>query len=96
MKNKKGITISKAFQKVLDDSVREQNKIWVDQGSEFYNGSLNSSLHDNGIKMYSTDSKEESVVAERFIRDMRKKIYKHLTTVSKSLCIEGLDKMVGK
>ena len=80
----------------MDNSGHKQNKIWVDQGSEFYNGSLNSRLHDNGIKMYSTGNKGKSVVAEGFIRDMRKKVYKHLTTVSKSLYIEGLDEMVGK
>ena len=34
---KKGITITNAFQKVLDESNRKPNKIWVDKGSEFYN-----------------------------------------------------------
>ena len=33
LKNKKGVTIVHAFQKILDDSKRKPNKIWVDKGS---------------------------------------------------------------
>ena len=42
LKNKKGITITNAFQKNLDDSNGAPNKIWVDKGSEFYNRSMKS------------------------------------------------------
>ena len=37
LKDKKGVTITNAFQKVLDESNRKPNKILVDKGSEFYN-----------------------------------------------------------
>ena len=37
LKDKKGVSIVDAFQKILDDSNRKPNKIWVDKGSEFYN-----------------------------------------------------------
>ena len=37
LKNKKGTTITNAFQSILDKSKRKPNKTWVDQGSEFYN-----------------------------------------------------------
>ena len=37
LKDKKTITITNAFQKVLDKYYRKANKIWVDQDSEFYN-----------------------------------------------------------
>ena len=33
LKNKKDVTIVHAFQKILDDSKRKPNKIWVDKGS---------------------------------------------------------------
>ena len=36
LKDKKGITITNAFQKILYKSNRKPNKIWVDKGSEFY------------------------------------------------------------
>ena len=44
LKNKKGITITNAFQKILKESNRKSNKIWVDKGSEFYNESMKSWL----------------------------------------------------
>ena len=37
LKDKKGISIVKAFQIILKQSNRKPNKIWVDIGSEFYN-----------------------------------------------------------
>ena len=37
LKDKKGITITNAFQKILNKSNRKPNKIWADKGSEFYN-----------------------------------------------------------
>ena len=42
LKDKKGITITNAFQKILKESNRKPNKIWVDKGSEFYNKSMKS------------------------------------------------------
>ena len=41
-KEKKGITITNAFQKTLNESKRKPNKIWVDKGSDFYNRSMKS------------------------------------------------------
>ena len=40
LKDKKGISIVNAFQKILKESNRKPNKIWVDKGSEFYNNSF--------------------------------------------------------
>ena len=42
-------------------------------------------LKDNDIEMYSTHNEGKSVVAERFIRTLKNKIYKHMTAVSKML-----------
>ena len=44
LKHKKGITITNAFQKILDECNRKPNKIWVDKGSKFYKRSMNSLL----------------------------------------------------
>ena len=40
LKDKKGTAIVNAFQSILDNSKRKPNKIWVDQGCEFYNKSF--------------------------------------------------------
>ena len=71
LKDKKGITITNTFQKFLDESGRKPNKIWVDKSSEFYKRSMKSWLQDNNIKMYSTHNEGKSVVAERFIRNLK-------------------------
>ena len=52
LKDKKGTTIVNAFQSILDSLKRKPNKIWVDQGNEFYNKSFKKWLKDNNIKMY--------------------------------------------
>ena len=68
LKDKKGVTIANAFQIILDNSKRKPNKIWVDQGSQFYNNHFKKWLKDNDISMYSTHNEGKSVVTERFIR----------------------------
>ena len=65
------MTITNAFQKILNGSNRKPNKIWVDKGSEFYNNSFKKWLKDNDIEMYSTHNEGKSVVAERFIRTIK-------------------------
>ena len=46
---------------------RKPNKVWVDQGSEFYNKFFKKWLQDNNIEMHSTYNEGKSIVAERFI-----------------------------
>ena len=43
LKDKRGITVTIAFQKILRECNPKQNKTWVDKDSEFYNGSRNRS-----------------------------------------------------
>ena len=72
LKDKKGICIVNAFNKLIRQSNRKPNKIWVDQGGEFYNHNFEKWLSDNDIIMYSTYNEGKSVVAERFIRTLKK------------------------
>ena len=73
LKDKKGIAVVNAFKVILNSSKRKSNKIWVDQGSDFYNSSFKKWLKDNDMEMYSTYSEGKSVVAERFIRTLKNK-----------------------
>ena len=75
LKVKKGMTITNAFQKILDESKHTADKIWVDKGSEFYNRSMKSRLEKNAIEMYSTHNEVKPVVAERFFRNLKNKKY---------------------
>ena len=46
--------------------------------------------------MYSTHNEWKFVVVERFIRTLKKKIYKYMTSVSKNVYIDKLDDIVNK
>ena len=106
LKDKKGISIVKAFQSILKQSNSKRrvedtsaqhvkpNKIWVDKGSEFYNAYFKKWLRDNDIVMYSTHNEGKSVLAERFIRTLKGKIYKYMTSISKNVYIDKLDDIV--
>ena len=72
LKDKREISIINAFQKIISDG-RKPNKIWVDQGGEFYKMLFKRFLRINNIEMYSTYNKGKSVVPERFIRTLKKK-----------------------
>ena len=95
VKDKKGTSIVNAFQKIITKG-RKPNKIWVDQGSEFYNQSFKDFLKINNIEMYSTYNEGKSVVAERFIRTLKNKIFKHMTAISKNVYFDVLDDIVNK
>ena len=96
LKDKKGISIVNAFNKIIKQSERKPNKIWVDQGSEFYNNDFKKWLSDNNIIMYSTYNEVKSVVAERFIRTLKNKLYKHMTATGKNVYYNVLDDVVNK
>ena len=97
LKDKKGITVTNTFQKILKDSNRKPNKTRVDKDSEFYNNKLMKSwLEENGIKSYSTHNERKPVVAERFIRNSKNKTYIYMTSVSKHVCIDKLDDIINK
>ena len=88
IKDKKGTSIVNRFQNIISEGSeaeskgrRKSNKIWVDQGSEFYNNSFKDFLKINNIEMYSTCNEGKSVVAERFIRTLKNKIFKHMTFI---------------
>ena len=53
IKDKKWTSIVNAFKKLISKK-RKPNKIWVDQGSEFYDKSFKKFLKINNIEMYST------------------------------------------
>ena len=94
LKDKKGISIVNAFNKIIKQSERKPNKIWVDQGGEFYNNVFKKWLSDNDIIMYSTYNEGKSVVLERFIRTLKNKLYKHMTATGKNVYYDVLDDIV--
>ena len=82
LKDKKGTSIVNKFQKIISKG-RKPNKIWVDQKM-------------NNIEMYSTFNEGKSVVAERFVRTFKNKIFNHMKAISKNLYFDVLDNIVNK
>ena len=103
IKDKKGTSIVNAFKKIISGKSkaeskgqRKPNKIWVHQSSEFYNKSFKDFLKINKIEMYSTYNEGKSVVAERFIRTLKNKIFKHMTAILKNIYFDALKNIVNK
>ena len=101
--DKRGISIANAFQKTISkvgeaesEGRRKPNKIWADQGGELYNKLFKRFLKINNIEMYSTYNEEISVVAERFVKTLKNKIFKHMAAVSKNVYSDVLDNIFNK
>ena len=93
---KKGITITNVFQKSLDESNRKPKQTigiyrqWILQ-------QINDTwLQGKNIEMYSIHNKGKFVVAERFIWNLKNKIYKYMSSLSKNVYIDKLDEIVNK
>ena len=71
--------------------ITKPSKTWVDKGSEFYKRPMKSWQEKNGVKMVSTNNKWKSGAAERFIKTLKKTIYKYMTSGSKNLHTGKLD-----
>ena len=57
---------------------------------------MKSWLEKTGKEIYSTHNERKSVVAERFIRILKNKIYKYITSISKNVRSYKLDDIVHK
>ena len=94
LKDKQGVSIANAFKKIISKG-RKQNKILVDQGSEFYNNSFKDFLKIDNTEMYSYNE-GKSAVAERFMRTLKNKIFKHMKAILKNVYFNMLDDIINK
>ena len=95
LKDKKGITIKNALQKIFNK--RKPKFLWTDNGKEFYNNQVNDLLEKNSIKLYSTNSSEiKSSVIERFNRTFKNMMYKKFTENNNKIFYNIIDKLVNE
>ena len=80
----------------MKKSNRKTNKIWVEKGNEFYNRLMRSCQQENYIAIYSAHNEGKSLVVERFIKTLKNKIYKYMTSISKNLYFDKLDDIVNQ
>ena len=93
-KKKKDKTVLNAFIEIVNESNRKPNKLWVDQGREFYSKLTHEWLDNNDILMYSIHSEGKSVMAERFIKTLKVKIFKKITADNSKFHLSYLNKLV--
>ena len=88
IKDKKGTSIVNAFKKIISEK-RKPNKIWVDQGSEFYNKSFKYFLKINNIEMYDhvRISKYKNIFAKGYTPNWSEEIF----VISKIKNTDSLD-----
>ena len=67
IKDKEGTSIVNAFKKIISEEQRKPNKIWVDQGNEFYNQSFKHFLKISNIEMYSTYNEGKYVLLNNLL-----------------------------
>ena len=92
LKDKKGETVANAFKEIMKKSKRKPNKLWVDQGKEFYNQHIYNLFKfknkdvlekdENGEyknQMYSVFNASKNLVIERFNRTLLDKLPKQQT-----------------
>ena len=93
LKDKKGITIKSALQKIFNK--RKCKFLWTDRGTEFYNKQVLDLLNENNIKLYSTNNSEiKSAVIERFNRTFKNMMYKKFTENNNTIFYNILDELV--
>ena len=92
LRNKKGETVVNALKEIFKESGRRPDKLWVDNGKEFYNQHMYKLFRykkddvgqkdENGKylnKIYSTFNDEKAMVAERFNKTIKNKLFKRFT-----------------
>ena len=75
---KTGPAVSRAFRDILEQG-RVPNYLHTDQGTEFLNSQFRNLMRQYGIQFFTTNSETKASIAERFIRTLKQKIYRHFT-----------------
>ena len=70
------------------------NRFWSDRGSEFYNSSVKQLFKEKGVDLYSTQNEPKAMIAERFIRTLRKKIETSFIITDSTVWYNVLDTLV--
>ena len=73
--------------KIVDECNHKPKKLWVDQGEKFRNKLIQEWLDANDILIHLTHDDNKSVIAERFIRTLKAKIYNKMTVNNSQSCL---------
>ena len=91
LKDKKGETVANAFKDIMKKSNRKPNKLWVDQGKEFYNQHMYSLRDTNGDKLFKF--KDKDILEKDENGEYKNQIYSVFNT-QKNPLIERLNRTI--
>ena len=94
LKDKTGLVVLDAFKKIIKESDRQPNFIWVDQGKEFYNKHFDQWLKEKNIIRYSTFGPHKSAIVERFNRTLKENMWKRFTAENTRNWINTIDQLM--
>ena len=94
LKNKKAETVLEGIKNVIQESGRSPEKIYVDQGGEFYNKIMDQWLKNNNIIRYSTYGEHKSCIVERFNRTLKTNMWKRFTSDNTRRWIDMLPELM--
>ena len=89
LKNKKGESVANALRDIF--KTRKPNKMWVDDGKEFWNKNVRPL-----VELYSTKNEEKSCVVERLNRTLKEAMWKYFSANSTFKYIDILQTFVDK
>lgn len=94
LKFKTGAAVKVALEKIFEENI--SRKIWVDNGSEFYNKEVRKLLTKHNITLYSTENEEKCSVIERWNRTIKTKLWKYFTANGTHKYIDVLPSLIEK
>ena len=94
LKSKTGSEVTGALETIFKNYTPK--KLWVDQGTEFYNDILKPILTKHGIVMYSTHNDEKCSVIERWNRTIKTQLWKYFSANGTYKYIDILQELVKK
>ncbi len=94
LKTKTPAAVWSALQSILDDANSKPERLWVDQGAEFYNKLWTDKLKQLNIARYSTYSEYKVSVAERFIRTLKTNIFRHFLLKGTHNWVDNLQEQI--
>ena len=94
IRDKTGKSIVEAFQHIINESNRKPKKLWVDQGTEFYNRSFKKWLDDHNIDIYSAYNEGKAVIIERFNRTLKERMWKYFSAKNTHHYLDILNELI--
>lgn len=80
LKDKKGSSLTEAFDSILTSSGRRPGRLQTDKGSEFLNSTFQKYLRDKGIHFFTSENEDlKASVVERFNRTLKSRMWRYFT-----------------